>query len=358
MRPHERICAALCCAAVIVLTSCTLPPPARSRIATEWREIPGPAGTQCAFGDAYRWYARSEPGADRLVIYFQAGGACWSAETCAEIAPGWNKTITLAELKRLRGIFGFDNAENPVRDDAIVFIPYCSGDVHAGATDVEYPSKVGGPPVTVHHRGAINANAALSWTYANFPTPKQVIVTGSSAGGIGSIYHAAQVMRNYPTAQVAQLSDGFVGVMPPGWEALKVWDVYANLPTFIPELANADPETFTVNAIYTATAKFFPQHTFAQFTHAADSFQMGYYGLTGGNIADWHAQRERFLGELHALPNFRSFVGAGIRHTILAYGEFYTMDVDGVRLRDWFADYIGFKPVDNVHCRRGSITCP
>lgn len=215
----------------------------------------------------------------------------------------------------MRGIFDFDNAENPVRDDAIVFIPYCSGDVHAGATDVEYPSRVGGPPVTVHHRGAINANAALSWTYANFPTPKQVIVAGS---GIGSIYHSAQVMRNYPTAQVAQLSDGFVGVMPPGWEALKVWDVYANLPTFIPELANADPETFTVNAIYTATAKFFPQRMLAQFTHAADSFQTGYYGLTGGNIADWYTQRERFLGELRAPPNFRSFVGAGIRHTILA----------------------------------------
>jgi hypothetical protein len=31
-------------------------------------------------------------------------------------------------------------------------------------------------------------------------------------------------------------------------------------------------------------------------------------------------------------------------------GEFYTYEADGVRLRDWFADLVEGKPVDNVTC--------
>jgi hypothetical protein len=349
---------ALPIATSLVLAACATLPPAPPVATDDWREVAGPEGTLCAFGDPYRWYVRDGTDTDKLMIYFQAGGACWSAETCAQNAPGWSKAISEAELKSYRGMFEFENADNPVTDHTIVFVPYCSGDVHAGATDVEYPSTVGGPTVSIHHRGALNAQAALNWTYANYPAPKEVLVVGSSAGGIGSIYHAANVMQHYKDAQVAQFSDGFVGVMPVGWEPLKIWDIYANLPGFIPALANADPSTFTINAIYTATAQHFPERTFAQFTHAADSFQIGYYALAGGNAADWHKQRDAFLTELSQEPNFRSYVGAGVLHTALAYPEFYTMAVDGVRLRDWFADTIRFKPVDNVHCPRGTVTCP
>lgn len=344
---------ALLSASLAILAACGNNP----LLPADWREIPGPEGTMCAFGEPYRWYARSGTDPDKLMIYFQAGGACWSVTTCAEIAPGWNKTITLDDLRKFKGIFDFARADNPVAGYNIVFIPYCSGDVHAGATDVAYPGRLG-TTVSIHHRGAINAQAALAWTYANYPSPKEVLVVGSSAGAIGAIYHTANVMQRYPQARIAQFGDGFVGVVPPGWEPLKVWNIYANLPPFIPELAKADPDTFTINAIYTATANHFPQHRFGQFTHAADTFQMGYYTLAGGNAANWHKQRDAFLGELEVLPNFRSYVGAGVLHTVLAFGEFYSMKVDDVRMRDWFADYIQFKPVNNVHCRRGTVSCP
>ena len=38
------------------------------------------------------------------------------------------------------GIFNLDNPANPFADYTVVFAPYCSGDVHIGASDTVYPA--------------------------------------------------------------------------------------------------------------------------------------------------------------------------------------------------------------------------
>ena len=68
----------------------------------------------------------------------------------------------------------------------------------------------------LHHNGYNNARAVLDWTYEQYPSPEHVLLTGSSAGALASIYHAKEVFEFYDSTRVTQFGDGFVGVMPEG----------------------------------------------------------------------------------------------------------------------------------------------
>ena len=65
------------------------------------------------------------------------------------------------------------------------------------------------------------------------------------------------------------------------------------------------------------------------------------------------------IDKLDQESNFRSYVADGAEHTILPFDRFYTTHINGVRLRDWFANLVNGQPVDNAACPRGSsLTCP
>ncbi len=84
----------------------------------------------------------------------------------------------------------------------------------------------------------------------------------------------------------------------------------------------------------------FPNATAAQYTSAGDQVQMLYYVMQGGTMDEWTARRAANLATLDQLPNFRSYVGWGVSHTVLALPLFYELEVNGVRFRDWFADLV------------------
>jgi len=323
----------------------------------EWQIIEGGEGTQCALGDAYRFYYRPGADDDKLMIYFQLGGACWSGLSCQPLSPVYDKRVTERELRWYGGIFDFENPDNPVTGYHIVMIPYCTGDVHIGAAYVEYDTLLD-DTLAVAHYGYTNTMSALSWVYERFEAPDHILIAGSSAGSMASIYYAPEIIRHYPGARIVQLGDGYVGVAPAGWGALETWNALANLPDEIAALTNIDPKTFTITDLYRAVADHYPQHTFAQYTHSADVVQMGYLLVTEGDAASWADTKAQYLEELSALDNFRYYVGEGVLHTILPLDEFYTMEVNGVRFRDWFADLIAGVDVPNVSCSRGTPTCP
>jgi hypothetical protein len=309
-----------------------------------WDIITPPGDLTCVHGDPYYFFHRPGADPDKLLIYFQAGGACWNAVTCAPGSLAYDQTVG-NELAGYGGIFDSSNPENPVSDYSAVFIPNCSGDLFAGNATVDY-----GGGIVINHDGYRIAQATLDWVYANYPNPAEVLVTGSSAGSIGSIVHAPEILTQYPNARTTQFGDGFVGVMPQGWPVFELWDVFANVPDFVPGLADLDPDTFSLNDIYLAVAAYFPETEFGQFTHGVDPFQAGYYLLVGGDPTTWQAQMLEALGELQdALPNFSSYVARGaVGHTTLVLPEFYTNAVDGLRFVDWFRDYIEGRPVPVV----------
>ena len=134
-----------------------------------WR-VESVPGTQCALGaPAGLGY---NPGAsDELLIFVQGGGACWNNGTCAPSLHQWGPVCNygtnapcLADLpggKRplavyvdhpnpfpadggaawsheigtvRSSVFFARRSENPMANATFSFVPYCTGDLHAGAS--------------------------------------------------------------------------------------------------------------------------------------------------------------------------------------------------------------------------------
>jgi len=312
-----------------------------------WNVIAPGGETGCSDGSEFQFFARPGADADKLMIYFQGGGACWNAFTCAGEFHDRGVGTPQDELGAYQGIFDYENPENPLAGYAAVFIPYCTADVHTGDATVEYS-----PSLSIAHNGVANAQAALDWAYAQFGDVAEILVTGSSAGAIGAVYFAPQVMAQYPDAAVRLFGDGEVGAAPDGWSVLETWNMYANL--LLPE--DADPETFTINDIYLAIGALYPQHPLAQFTTTGDTVQITFYDFSivsiGAGQPDWIEVMNAFLDELEAaLPDqFRAFVAGGEQHTILATPGFYSIAIDGVRFVEWFTAWLNDEPVENLRC--------
>jgi len=311
----------------------------------EWQAVAPGGDTVCSDGSPYRFFVHPGDPA-RLLVEFEGGGGCWSAETCAmEIYT--RRVTTDPELARrlglLVGIYDRGNSENPFREWTHVYVPYCTGDLHWGNSERVYSGASG--PYTIQHKGAANAAAALRWASENVPAPAQVMVTGCSAGGYGSILWAPAVISRYSGATVVHLSDSAAGVVPPGFFAtvLESWDVAAAWPKDIAPLAleTLDPARLTLGDLYTEIAGHYPLSTFSQWNSLTDSTQVYFYGLTRGataTAADWSTQMQASIAALKgANPNFTAYTAPGSQHCIINSPGFYATTVNGVRLVDWVA---------------------
>lgn len=356
IRPWHFLLALLALALLAACTSSPLdepPPPG-------WEMLAGGPGTGCAFDTPFAFFSRQIENPDGVALYFQAGGACWSAASCIQdsVLPVFDQTVTPAEFRSYGGIFDFENPENPLRNYDMVFIPLCTGDVHIGAARVRYQDVGNLLDMTVHHNGAANTLSVLNWFYANYPDADNILVMGSSAGALGSLYYSPEIFTRYPDSDVKQFGDGYIGVAPYAWSALDVWSVRANVPPSVSELAELATEDLTKLNIMRGISAAFPERRFGIFSHANDLFQLAYYGAAGGNMPDWLRERDAILAGYDSLPNVHYYLGAGFLHTILAFDEFYTMTANDVRFRDWFAAFVTGQPIDNQRCETGTLGCP
>jgi hypothetical protein len=309
----------------------------------QWQTIEPGGDTKCSDGSPYRFFVYPGDPA-RLLVEFEGGGGCWSAETCAFDI--FTRRITVdPEQARQRGlmvgIYDRANPENPFRNHTHVYVPYCTGDLHWGNSARTYQGFAG--PYTIQHKGAVNAAAALEWTFENVRAPAQVAVAGCSAGGYGSILWAPQVMARYSGARAVHLSDSAAGVVPPGFFAIPManWDVSSAWPRDIPSLAldRLDVSRVTLADLYTGVAGHYPLSTFSQFNTLADSTQLFFYALTLGptaTVEDWSARMQAAMATLRDTnPNFYAYTAPGTQHCIINSPAFYTTTVNGVRVVDW-----------------------
>jgi len=187
-----------------------------------------------------------------LVVFLQGGGACWNFLTCGG-AP------TLLKKTASTGPFGPDrfaadiyakypsswmhraNLPGALRDATIVFVPYCTGDVHGGDAARTYASPIPGQPaITWHHVGHANVMAFLKRLGPTFPAPRKLVVAGSSAGGFGSLANYAAFRWYWPDAKGYLVDDSgppLVGDDIPAasrdeWYAS--WNLGASLDGFCP----------------------------------------------------------------------------------------------------------------------------
>ena len=314
-----------------------------------WTKIEPGGETRCAHDTPYAYWVR--PGTtNKLFVYFQGGGGCSTAETCGlsenykgEVTDNDNPDFTIG------GVFDLNNPDNPFKDDTMLFVPYCTGDIHIGNRVVTYTPE-SGEPFDIHHRGFVNTEAAFEWVYANFEQPGSIFMSGCSAGALGSMLYTPHVIRHYPESTVTQLGDSGGGlVLNIEWDIDSDYDAGQYFPDWIPGMQEEIAKTFTVAKYYSALANYYPDYTFAQYNSAADRIQTRYFTADGGSADDYPATLQASLDEVaQQANNFRSYTAEGNHHCMLETTKLYNEENDGVRVRDWVADLANQIGVENV----------
>jgi len=327
-----------------------------SSLAPGWNVIAPGGDTVCSDGSPYKFFVR--PGAaDKLMVYFQGGGACWTGETCdPDLEPTYYVNLENTDPGQYDGIFRFENPENPLKDYSVVFVSYCTADVHIGDAVASYEAPQAedheAHPFTVNHKGYINADAVLDWTYAHFFTPKEIFVAGSSAGSIPSPYYAMRIAEQYPDARIAQLGDASGGYRMSGQE-VRPHDRWGTLERLrqLPEFEYMDTTEFDYESLYIAASNRHPDISFAQYDTAADATQKYFLSLGGEEPPSLLSLIEENQADIrNEVSNFRSYIAGGELHMILTRPEFYAYQVDGARVRDWVASLVNGEAVTDVQC--------
>jgi hypothetical protein len=321
-----------------------------------WSAIKGGKGTACADGTPYQFYVK-RGAKDKLVVFFNGGGACWSPETCN---PKAERAVYLSSMaapsndpKNWKGIFDQTETKNPFVGWTMIAVSYCTADSHIGSRRVTY--ELAGQKFAIEHKGWNNAQAALRWTFKNYTAPKTVFVTGSSAGAIAAPFHVGTVAKQYPKARVTMLGDAAGAYRAAAIPAIfKSWGVEDISPTWMRALNGRPLNTETFFKI-NATA--FPNVPQAQYSTAADDVQGMFLKLLGESETVEAAMRAN-LTELHAeIPSFRTYLAPGPSHTILQTPGFYGTRVEGMPLSQWVDDFAAGKPVEDVDCAKAPSGC-
>jgi hypothetical protein len=158
----------------------------------------------CSDGSQYRFWYYDSPTSTNMVISYEGGGACWDYASCSGQAgilgaahPNGIPTdyITSFEPQYVSPIInGADpgipgRPKNPIVTNGwdMVYMPYCTGDVHVSNRVVTYTDPTGvNPPIVFRHNGYNNTIAALNFLHTRFPSINKLLVTGFSAGGVAS----------------------------------------------------------------------------------------------------------------------------------------------------------------------------
>lgn len=266
---------------------------------------------------------------DDLVIYLQGGGACWDAPGCVGAVPratqvrGGYGADQFAGERNLDGIEWLQRSErNPFGDAHLVFVPYCTGDLHAGDNVTRYDGQA------FHHVGSSNVRLALRRAAASIDAPDRVFLLGASGGGFGTWYAWEHARSIFPDAEVHVLADSG----PPldvgetlGDTFLVRWDL--QLPETCADCAD-DPPAIVRHIAATA-----PTTRLGLLTYANDPVLSAYLSLSRDEFA---TRLEDLIDALDASGG-RAFRVPGNNHVVIVNP---TVVVDGVDLPAWTRHFV------------------
>ena len=276
---------------------------------------------------------------DKLVVFFNGGGACWDYTTCAVLGTSVHGPFGAAQFAALSGgnFAGtlFDDAllANPFKGANAVFIPYCTGDLHAGDAVTTYMGAGGSKAIS--HKGHTNALAFLARIAATFKTPGQVVVTGSSAGGGGALFNLPDFRAYWPTTPMELIDDSlplFVGNAIPA-AMRSAWFANWNLGKVTDPLCGAACRN-DLSLFMSALAKRYAGDRMALLSSQQDQTIRSYFLLTADAFSA--ALGALTTDVLDPVTNFRLFSDVtGPSHTMLAGPAPFTSH--GVPLLTWLS---------------------
>ena len=321
----------------------------------------------CSAGTPFQFYAKTSDAGNDLLVFFNGGGACWFGQACdLNSEPNIHSPFSDMDANNpnaSEGIFDFENTENPFADYDMVFVPYCTGDVHIGSGERDYTYKnASGTEInyTAHHNGFENSMESLNWIYDNFTAVDNIVVAGSSAGAIAASFYSGLIAEHYPSSPVVVLADAAGGYRTPLLPVtLTAWDTAAILPAW-EEYAGETNDSLTFEDFYIASENHNSNLRLAQYNAAEDEVQKSFTHVIGDAPGS-------FSLPLRILTNYQEIEGAtdelssytagGDVHTILRSEIFYEYEVEDTRFVDWVQDLVDGKQVQDISCVDDAAGC-
>jgi Pectinacetylesterase len=309
-----------------------------------WEQVVPGGDCKCSDGSEFQfWVRKANP--KKVVLFLQDGGACFSAETCDPDSDLYNTTAAEGPMGE-GGMFDFGDRRNPFADHSVVYVPYCTADVHIGNATTRYA-----PDLTVHHKGYVNGTAALDHLTATFPGATEVVVIGESAGSVAAPFYGGLVSDRLPDARVTVLAEGSGSYpdLPRISKIIAAW----GFGDVIPAWAEKTAERWSFPGLFIQSGRHDPDIVFARHDYAYDDNQALWYPILGiptGNLLARIDANESQIED--AGVNLLSYTSPGDEHIVLSDGPFYTEEVNGRKLVDWVARLIEGEPVRDVRCTR------
>ena len=293
--------------------------------AESWTWIPFP-DSHCGDGSTVGIGINLTSASDRVLIYLQEGGACWDYSTCYLFQTATNFTgyseldfeADVADTTYLalpHGFFDRTEPTNPFKDYSWVFVPYCTGDTHAGNNVTQLTFL--GSKKTAWFVGYANMGAYLYRLSATFPAPGRIVLAGSSAGGFGAVVNWWQTAEAFPGVRVDMVDDSGAimpndvlssSAMSEQQTQRTVWNLAASTPPGCSSCATA------FDAIYDFDATAFPGSRGALLSYQQDSVLPAFYNISTSSFTTGLTETETQLFDPTA--NLRYFDAGGSGHVL------------------------------------------
>jgi len=298
-----------------------------------WQEIRLP-DTLCGNGSQYKFYVYDSPTSNNLLLYFEGGGACWDYPSCSGQAgilgaahPNGIPDDYIHEFQPQYvspmvngadpGIPGRPKKDIATKGYDVVYMPYCTGDVHVGNNVVTYTDPAGvNPPVTWRHVGYNNTRKALDYLHTRFPTVGKLLVSGFSAGGVAANAVYYQSRRTLlPTVKGYMLNDSGP-IFPAPNATYKSRPLHQLITTqwALASLYAQLPATFNPNDFGSVTAMLageFPTDQLAYTGYSSDynfsrfSYERFYPGISQATVlAYWRQDQTNLVNVMKLYPNY------------------------------------------------------
>lgn len=235
----------------------------------------------------------------------------------------------------------------PIGEDFnVIEIPYCTGDAHTGRRLFNYGTAA--LPLIVHHWGYENVRLSLEEAKRRFPYPREVVVLGVSAGGLGVIYNFSLIKGIFPQATLYLIADSGAPWQAPYIEQDKMAEILATWRSSqsSSRTANRTLESMDFGEIVRFNAIHFQSDRFALISSYHDAVMASYLRLLGvsepfGAISSLLIQTADT--DLASNPQHQVFLIRGIRHRLTREPLDGTVS-EGITLEQWIADMLDYNP--------------
>jgi hypothetical protein len=301
-------------------------------------------GSRCMNDTATGIGVNINPDSRELLVYLEGGGACFNQFTCQGVAhqDGFGEATfnQIANDFGSRGLFNRNAETNPFRDHSYVFVPYCTGDIHAGSAEQGFGGRV--------QVGYLNMGLYLDRLVPAFQGATSVVLAGSSAGGFGALYNFDRVQEAFGDIPVSLVDDSGPPMSTDYLTAClqdlvwDTWDLEASIPA---DCTDCTTEAGGLVNSMGFLADKYPDNRFGLISSLEDGtirlfYGMGYPSCANPQVpmdaAAFTAGLDELADEILAPhENFRVFYLEGGLHVWLFDEPLSSVEVDGTTLDTW-----------------------